>query len=225
MQPPQHPPAHLDELLERAHALAGLQLGELGQLAKIAVPAHFKQHKGFTGQLLELWLGATAGSKPQQDFPDLGIELKTLPIDHTGQVLETTYVGVAHNQIPRGSTWENSAVRNKLQQVLFIPVLGEREIAPAQRMVGTPILWQPSPQQDAILRQDWEELTELISLGRVAHINARLGVALHIRPKAADGSALTTAIGEDGESIQTRPRGFYLRKTFTQRIINDAMGL
>ncbi len=35
--------------------------------------------------LLELWLGASAGSKPEQDFAALGVELKTIPVDAAGQ--------------------------------------------------------------------------------------------------------------------------------------------
>lgn len=219
MRPPHSPPQDPTELLQRAEAIAGLTLGDLGTMANIVVPENFKRHKGFTGQLIELWLGASAGSKPQQDFPELGIELKTIPIDSSGKVLETTYVCFAHTQVKLGSTWENSSVRNKLSKVLFIPVLGDRAIPPAQRMVGMPVLWIPSTGEDAVLKQDWEELTECISLGKIDTITAKMGQALHIRPKAADGSALTAAVGSEGETIQTRPRGFYLRKTFTQNII------
>jgi DNA mismatch repair endonuclease MutH len=32
-----------------------------------------KRDKGWTGILLELWLGASAGSKPEQDFAALGV--------------------------------------------------------------------------------------------------------------------------------------------------------
>lgn len=219
MRPPHSPPQHATDLIQRAEAIAGLTLGDLGAMANIVVPENFKRHKGFTGQLLELWLGASAGSKPQQDFPELGIELKTIPIDSAGKVLETTYVCFAHTQIKLGTKWENSSVRNKLSQVLFIPVLGDRAIPPVDRMIGMPVLWQPNEQENAVLKQDWEELTERISLGQIDTITATMGQALHIRPKAADGSALTDAIGSEGETIQTRPRGFYLRKTFTQNII------
>ena len=48
--------------------------------------------KGWAGQLIELYLGATAGSKQQQDFPTLGVELKTIPVSPDAKPLETTYV-------------------------------------------------------------------------------------------------------------------------------------
>ncbi|MFA3791626.1 DNA mismatch repair endonuclease MutH [Aliiglaciecola sp. SL4] len=222
MKPATTSPATIEELLTRAQALAGLTLGELAKWANIQVPANFKREKGWTGQLLELFLGAHAGSNPEQDFPDLGVELKTLPINSQGMPLETTYVCFAHLLNVSGVTWENSNVRNKLNCVLWVPVEGNRELLPAQRRIATPVLWQPSQKQLAVLKQDWEELMDMIVLGEVEQITAKHGQALQIRPKAANGKALTDAIGSQGSIVQTRPRGFYLRKQFTQQILLDA---
>ena len=60
-----------------------------------------------------------------------------------------------------------------------------------------------------------------IALGEVEAITARQGEFLQIRPKAADGRALTDAVGPDGQIIQVRPRGFYLKKTFTRAILEQ----
>lgn len=220
--PADHSPASIDELLAKAQQLAGLTLGELATIAKIRVPPNFKKDKGWTGQLLELLLGAKAGSSPQQDFPDLGIELKTIPINTAGMPLETTYVCYAHLTNIAGIDWQNSNVRNKLNCVLWVPVEGERHIAPSDRRVASPVLWRPSDKQLSALRQDWEELMDMISLGEIENITARHGQVLQLRPKAADGKALTDAIGSDGRMIKTRPRGYYLRKCFTQQILFDA---
>lgn len=222
IHPPPSAPDSIATLLARANALAGLTLGELADAAKITVPAHFKREKGWTGQLLELYLGAAAGSTPQQDFPQLGVELKTIPIDQHGAPLETTYVCYCHLTGTAGLSWQTSNVRNKLNCVLWIPIEGCRNIPPAQRRIATPILWQPSEQQLSQLQQDWEELMDMISLGEVERITARHGQYLQIRPKAANGSALTEAIGNKGQLIQTRPRGFYLKKDFTRQILHDA---
>ncbi|GAC16800.1 DNA mismatch repair endonuclease MutH [Aliiglaciecola lipolytica] len=220
--PATSPPNTIEQLTLRAQALAGLTLGELAQNANIRIPSNFKRDKGWTGQLLELYLGANAGSNPEQDFPELGVELKTLPIDSSGMPLETTYVCFAHLLNVSGITWESSNVRNKLNCVLWIPVEGNRELKPAERRIATPVLWQPTAQQLATLKQDWEELMDMIVLGEVENITAKHGQALQIRPKAADGKALTDAIGKDGEKVKTRPRGFYLRKQFTHQILLQA---
>jgi DNA mismatch repair protein MutH len=165
--------------------------------------------------LLEVYLGAMAGSKPEQDFADIGVELKTIPIDANGKPLETTFVCVAPLTGNSGVTWENSHVRHKLARVLWIPVEGERQIPLAERRIGAPLIWSPSEQEEQQLREDWEELMDLIVLGKVETITARKGEFLQLRPKGANSKALTEAIGEFGQPIMTLPRGFYLKKSFT----------
>ena len=58
-------------------------------------------------------------------------------------------------------------------------------------------------------------------MGDIEKVTARHGEFMQLRPKAANGSALTDAIGKNGQIIQTRPRGFYLRKEFTRKILRD----
>lgn len=121
-------PPHEQALLERAQSLAGYNLAELADIAHLPLPANLKRDKGWIGVLLERFLGASAGSKPEQDFPDIGVELKTIPIDEQGKPLETTFVCVAPLTGNSGVTWESSHVRHKLARVLWIPVEGSRHI-------------------------------------------------------------------------------------------------
>lgn len=218
------PPQNLAELLERAHMLAGISLAQIAAQRGIPVPKDLKRDKGWVGQLIEMELGATAGSKPEQDFLHLGVELKTIPIDTQGKPLETTYVCVAPLINIEGLTWQNSLVCHKLQRVLWVPVEGERQIPVGERRIGTPILWEPDPQELYLLQQDWEEIMELIALGKVEKLTARHGEVLQLRPKAANSKALTQSIAEDGSLKMTNPRGFYLKTAFTAMILNKVFG-
>jgi len=212
-------PKSEQELLARAAEIAGLTFKELAEEAGVDIPADLRRDKGWVGQLLEWHLGATAGSKPQQDFEKLGIELKTIPIGYNGKPLETTFVCVAPLIGVHGLTWQQSHVRNKLSRILWIPVEGEREIPLAERRVGSPLIWSPSEEEELQLQTDWEELMELIVLGQIEKITARHGEVLQLRPKAANSRALTEAYGASGKPIKTLPRGFYLRTQFTARIL------
>ncbi|MBY6188129.1 DNA mismatch repair endonuclease MutH [Marinobacter hydrocarbonoclasticus] len=216
---PQTSPQTLDELLDRAAAMAGLSLGEIATQLSVEVPADLKRHKGWGGQLLELWLGATAGSRPEPDFPHLGVELKSLPIDEQGKPLESTYICVCPLTGLKGLRWQDSVVFHKLSRVLWIPVEGSRAIPVAERRVGMPLLWTPDDHEMAVLRRDWEELMEQVALGQVEQITAHQGEYLQLRPKAANRRVLTEAIGPEGDKIQTLPRGFYLRSRFTARLL------
>ncbi|GIU22654.1 DNA mismatch repair endonuclease MutH [Shewanella schlegeliana] len=218
-----HSPNSIEELMLRAESMAGLTLGQLANFHEIQIPKDLKRHKGWVGQLIELELGALAGSKPEQDFAHLGIELKTIPVSALGKVLETTYVTVAPLTNIQGLTWEESVVCHKLQQILWIPVQGDRDIPLSLRQIGSPILWRPSAEESAQLKQDWEEIMEFISMGQVDKVTARHGEVLQLRPKAANSQVLTDSIGRDGKLTQTNPRGFYLKTQFTQRILSQLL--
>lgn len=212
-------PASQQELLERAHAIAGQTIHALARQLSRTTPAQPQHAKGWTGQLIELALGADAASRAQPDFRGLGIELKTLPVLRSGKPKESTYVCTVPLLDNCESEWAASWVRRKLQQVLWIPFEADPAIPLAQRRIGSAILWTPSAQQDAQLRQDWEEHMDLLMLGRVEEISAHHGTYLQIRPKAADRTALRLTTDEAGNRVQTLPRGFYLRTRFTAQIL------
>ena len=218
-------PHSINELMQRVSNIAGLTLGQLASQYQFKTPAHLLKEKGWTGQLIEYALGATAGSKPTPDFEELGIELKTLPISYKGKPLETTFVSVTPLLNVTGMTWQHSNVRKKLNHVLWLPILGERDIVPFDRTIGSGFLWQPTAEQDAQLQRDWEEQMELIALGRVDEISGHLGDAMQIRPKAANSRIVTDAIGPNGQTIKTLPRGFYLKTSFTGQILKQQFQL
>ena len=212
-------PQTLEQLLSQAQSIAGLTFGELADELHIPVPPDLKRDKGWVGTLLERALGATAGSKAEQDFSHLGVELKTLPINAEGYPLETTFVSLAPLVQNSGVKWENSHVRHKLSCVLWMPIEGSRHIPLRERHIGAPILWKPTAEQERQLKQDWEELMDLIVLGKLDQITARIGEVMQLRPKGANSRAVTKGIGKNGEIIETLPLGFYLRKEFTAQIL------
>lgn len=231
-------PKTQEELLERCQTLAGKTLGELCHHSPFLLPKTLLKDKGWAGQLIEWVLGANAHHLPLPDFVHLGIELKTVPINAHGVPQESTYVCTAPITLSASlETWETSRVRQKLMSVLWVPIEADPEIALGERRVGTPILWSPSGDMEAILKQDWEELTEMLLLGEVDKISARFGTYLHIRPKAAhsrilnkifidEGMGMNMGIGMDTDMGRGNtqyglscPKGFYLRTTFTKKIL------
>lgn len=208
-----------EELLARAHALAGLTLGELGRRLELPVPPDLRRAKGWVGGMFETVLGATASSRAQPDFEQLGIELKTLPVTLQGLPLETTFVCTIPLADMAMVEWKQSRVFRKLSRVLWVPVQGDREVPVEARRIGTALLWSPSPEEELDLRFDWEELAGMIGAGRVEDITGHLGRFLQVRPKAADSHARRLGTGADGARISTLPRGFYLRTAFTARIL------
>lgn len=213
------PPRTEHELLARAEVLAGLRLRDVADQHKVTVPRDLRRAKGWFGTLLETTLGASAGARSEPDFVFLGVELKTLPVGRDGRPKETTYVCTVPLLEHSGLKWESSCVRRKLERVLWIPFEGERGIPVEERRLGFPLLWSPSVDEERLLRADWEELMEMVSLGRVDTLTAHHGTCLQVRPKAANARARRLGVGATGASVPTLPRGFYLRTTFTESIL------
>jgi len=219
------PPQTEQELLDRCLLLSGKQLSELALEYQHPIPSSLHQSKGFIGQLIECVLGASAANLPEPDFQNLGIELKTLPLNADGSPRESTYVCTAPlNLRAEIEYWEISRVRKKLAQILWVPIEADPLIPLAERRIGTPLLWRLTPSLETILRQDWEELTQMLHLGQTAHLSAKIGTYLQIRPKAAHSRILYPSINEYGEEIFLNPKGFYLRSQFTEKILSENYG-
>lgn len=213
------PPNSEEELLDRARQLAGLTLADLAKKFNQAIPKDTRHAKGWIGQLVETTLGATASSLAEPDFQLIGIELKTLPLTSSGKPKESTYVCTVPLTNLHEQEWTTCWLKRKLQRVLWLPIQADKRIPLAERQIGNAILWSPNEEELSQLQQDWEELMELVCLGRLEQITSHMGRYLQIRPKGANAKSLTTTLDEEGNTIQTLPRGFYLRPEFTQRII------
>jgi len=219
------PPSTEAELMQRARALSGCTLAQVAARFGLGAPKDLRRAKGFVGALVERALGANAGSRAAPDFEALGVELKTLPVDATGRVLESTFVCTIPLAQIGDVEWASSWVRRKLARVLWVPVEGERSIPVGARRIGEPLLWSLPPEAEMQLRFDWEELAGIIGRGDVETITGHIGRCLQIRPKARDSHARRRGIDADGARFQTLPRGFYLRATFTSQILKQNYAL
>jgi DNA mismatch repair protein MutH len=213
------PPRDLADLFARASDLAGRALDELAATHAIAFDGRDSaKTKGKTGELLERILGATGGSHAVHDFPELAVELKTIPMDAALHARESTYVCTLQLTEADRAEWATSWARAKLSHVLWVPIV----IDDGPARVGAPRLWKPTPDQDAVLASDFEEAMGAVAIGGIESLTARTGRWLHVRPKAASSRDRTWSPGgDDGAFIATVPRGFYLRQRFTTALLAD----
>lgn len=219
------PPPSIDALLERAEALSGKTVKDVLRDLGLAASVDPVRTKGSAGETLERALGASGGSSQVLDFPELGVELKTIPVTADGAPLESTYVCTLSLADAEAQEWETSWVRAKLARVLFVPLVGAHGIGWQDRTIGQPLLWSPTEAQDRVLHGDFDDVVGLIGVGRIEELTAHRGRWLQVRPKARDGRARTIAWGDGGEAIATVPRGFYLRARFTRALLVDPTAL
>jgi DNA mismatch repair protein MutH len=212
------PPRDLAELTARADGLRGASLKRLAWGVGFELGDDGVRTKGKVGELVERLLGATGGSSASHDFPELGVELKTIPVGARGAPTESTFVCAIALGIDETKPWSASWARAKLAHVLWVPIVGDG----GERTIGAPLFWRPTEAQDAQLAADYDEAMGILGLGGVEGLTARTGRWLQVRPKAPDGRKRATALGPDGEWIATVPKGFYLRAKFTAAILTDA---
>ena len=219
------------ELIARCRSIEGLTFSQLASMFGVVLPGNPLQRKGCAGQLIEQALGATAGNQSAPDFHELGVELKTIPINHLGKPAESTFITTIPLLTVHQQVWETSQCFSKLKRVLWVPVEGSRDIPFPSRRIGTGMIWSPSAEEERVLANDWSELTLMIGLGKLSSMDATMGEYLQVRPKAAHAKSLCYGLDEEGNKIQTLPRGFYLRSRFTAGIIanfsanNDRLAL
>ena len=214
-----HPLKTETELLARCQTIEGLSFLQLAMELGLSVPLYPHQRKGWVGQAIELALGTTAGNKSAPDFCTLGIELKTLPINHLGKPAESTFVTTIPLLTIHQQDWQTSQCFAKLRRVLWLPVEGDKRIDFLHRRIGRGILWSPSVKDEEILAKDWLEYVLMMSTGRLHEIDASMGEYLQVRPKAANGKSLCYGFDEAGDKALTLPRGFYLRSRFTNTVL------
>lgn len=146
-----------------------------------------------------------------------------MPVNESGSPRESTYVCTAPLDGSLGRDWGSSWVRAKLARVLWIPVLAGRERPISERVIGAPLMWSPTPAQDAALGADFTEIAARIARGEHYTIDARLGRALQVRPKAASRDDLVWVIDDAGDWARANPRGFYLRARFVGEVLQQVL--
>lgn len=209
------PPETIEELMRRARALEGVSLADLATREGVSIAGEAVRTKGKVGELVERALGAT-GSGAEMDFPALGVELKTVPLE-SGAPAESTFVCALPLMDAERAEWATSWVRKKLSRVLWVPV-------EERARIGAPVLWSPTREQEAVLKDDFDEIVGRIAIGDIEDLSAHVGQWLQLRPKAASGSVRTSAPGREGELVSTVPRGFYLRARFVGAILRQPIG-
>jgi len=200
------------ELIARAAALEGRTLADVADACDFSLGELGVHGKGRIGALLERALGATGGSVAAHDFPELEIELKSVPLGENGRPRESTYVCTLQLMEADRAEWATSWVRRKLARVLFVPV--------AEMRIGKSVMFTPTREEDETLKQDFDEIMGVIGTGGIERLTAHVGRWLQVRPKAAHGDVRTSAIGPDDSIAQTIPRGFYLRAAFVGEILS-----
>ena len=217
------PPKDLTTLLERLDLIVGRSLQELATLAKVHIPENNLNGKGFCGQLLEIFLGANAHNLSQPDFLNLQIELKTLPVNSDLSPQESTFICSADINPERYIPFEHSALYHKIKNILFVLLLAPKGLPIKDRRIIGYFFYQPDQNELDQIATDYNEFCELIFSSNARSINGSLGNIIQMRPKAAHSNVFTPIRDSQGQTTYAGPKGYYLRASYTKKLIAHAL--
>ncbi|QJC28370.1 MutH/Sau3AI family endonuclease [Enterobacteriaceae endosymbiont of Plateumaris braccata] len=206
-------------LFLRATLMTGYCLSNIAEWLNLHIPINLNKDKGWIGKLIELYLlGSQQKNIFNQDIPQIGIEIKTIPINEKGNTINNTFICSLPLKNKNFIIWEKSKLYNKLSKILWIPIITKNENVPFEmRVIGNPILWKPSKENYKNLYKDWLELMKLLVSGKIEYMNYYNGTILLVKTKSNKNKLIKT-INENNEIILTTPRAFYLKKKFTKTL-------
>lgn len=208
-----------NHLLKHAKSMHDHSINDLSIKYNIQLKEN-KKNKGYLGNIIENFFGLKNNNKPIKDFDSLGIELKTIPINNRGIPLESTFICSVPLIKNSGLIWNTSYVRYKINRILWVPIEKNKSTNIREYRVKYPFLWSPNYEEEKKIKTDWNEIMDMIVLGKINKINSKYGEVLFVKTKTNSKKNYTQAIGENGQPIFTIPKGFYLRKKFTYLLIN-----
>ncbi len=198
-------------ILQRLRVYEGKSLAHLHRDLYGTLP--LKMTKGFTGRLLEQLLEVTNLNESTPDFPEYGLEIKTIPIGSKGIVKEHTFLSTISLPFLEG-TFRRSKLYHKIFKVLWIPILREGTYMSLHDQIGRSFIVELEESIIAKLEGDWNLLTGLLREEAYPLISSDIGEILHIRPKAQNAAHMVCVNGQ-----RVNPMGFYFRKSYTQELI------
>lgn len=207
-------------LLMYAQGLNGYSVEEVSIALSESVPKKLTKNKGFIGSLLEKVLGSQAiNNKSCVDFPFLGIELKSIPINKLNYPVESTFICNVPLTRNTGLSWKSSYFYQKIKKILWVSVQGDKKILLKNRLFKKSFIWVPSTYEIGILKSDWEVLIDKIILGKIKEINSSDSSIIQIKNKYSKKSNVITFTNNYGHLTSIRPKAFYFKKSFTAYLL------
>jgi DNA mismatch repair endonuclease MutH len=148
--------SNIDSILEYSKKLIGKTIEEI--LNDIEYSINIK-NKGSLGTIIEeYWFGIKPNSSPFPDFEKVGVELKIIPLTKQKKeivVKERTKVCSINYKKIIEETWEESHAKLKLNKVLFIYYLYEKEDIKLSQIKKIDLWELNQGNNEFIIKTDW----------------------------------------------------------------------
>jgi len=152
------------------------------------------------------------------DFERFGIEVKTVPVNRLGTVVESmSFPAFVHEELVF-ETWETSDLLGRLNRLLIVPIHREKKAGLAEMRLGRPFFWNPAANDLDAIGREWERYRALIADRRAAELPpASATTYTHVRPHSRTASDTDPAPG----GMDVTKKSFWLNQSYVERILAE----
>ncbi len=178
--------------------------------------------KGASGLIVENLLGIDNNNRDEADLPEIGCEVKILPLqlNKSGDIKakEPTAIQMINYCQVAQETWETAKLRTKINITFWVVYLAKekgKKLNQDDYIIIDYFLDHPDATQLLVFKKDWEEIQAYISRGDADKLSCSMGVFIEPKTKGANNQDKTNAPDGKGGFIQARRRAFYYKKNYT----------
>ena len=211
------------EYLSPLFSIIGNSKGKtIGQIKDELNIERNKMVKGASGLIVENLLGVKNNNRDEADIPEIGCEIKILPLQRNRNGIikakEPTAIQMINYIEVAKETWETAKLRRKTALTFWVVYLAKNNgVALNQNdyVIVDYFLDHPNDIQNSVFKKDWEEIQEYIKTGRADQLSCSMGVYIEPKTKGANNRDKTDAPDGKGGIIKVRRRAFYYKKKYT----------
>lgn len=178
--------------------------------------------KGASGLIVENLLGVKNNNNSDADLPEIGCEIKVLPLqknrDGKIKAKEPTQIQMINYFEVANEQWETAKVRKKINLTFWIVYLAKensKSLNQDDYKIVDYFIDHPSEDKIGIFKKDWEEIQRFIINGLSDKLSCSMGTYLEPKTKGANNQDKTDAPDGKGGKIRARRRAFYYKKNYT----------
>jgi len=178
--------------------------------------------KGASGLIVETLLGIKNNNKADADIPEIGCEVKVLPIKKNkngtivakepSQIQTINYFQVAEEK------WETAKIRKKITLTFWVVYLAQEngiKLEQNDYKIIDYFIDHPNSDKISIFQKDWEFIQDYIIRGLANKLSCSMGTYIEPKTKGPNKQGMTDAPDGVGGIIEARRRGFYYKRRYT----------
>jgi DNA mismatch repair endonuclease MutH len=178
--------------------------------------------KGASGLIVETLLGIKNNNNADADIPEIGCEVKVLPIqkNRNGEIKakEPTQIQMINYFEVASERWETAKVRKKIKLTFWIVYLAKensKSLDQNDYKIIDYFIDHPNIEKMEIFKTDWEAIQKFIINGLADKLSCSMGTYLEPKTKGANNQDKTDAPDGKGGKLKVRRRAFYYKKGYT----------